>query len=103
MSRFSMERFEYLWLKLQAIVLLVLGRNAAALAVFDRMVARWSDDVYALASRAHLQTQANRLTEALADSSRLVVLRADHAATWFNHGFMLEAAGDGCELDTAEG
>jgi Flp pilus assembly protein TadD len=56
------------------------------------MLRNWPD-AYALASRAHLLAQAGRLEAALADSQRLVALRADHAGTWFNHGFMLESAG----------
>jgi len=88
-----MKRLDYLWQKWRAIGLLVLGRNGAALAVFDSMLQRWPDDAYALASRAHLRMQAGDVQAALADSRRLVVLRAGHASTWFNHGFMLEEAG----------
>jgi tetratricopeptide (TPR) repeat protein len=88
-----MTRLEFLWSKWCAIVWLVLGRNAAALAIFDRMLERWPDNTYALASRAHLRAQAGSTDAALADSRRLVVLRAEHGGTWFNHGFMLEAAG----------
>jgi tetratricopeptide (TPR) repeat protein len=88
-----MNRLDYLWQKWRAIGLLVLGRHDAALAVFDDMLQRWPDDAYALASRAHLRTQAGDLQAALADSRRLVVLRSAHAGTWFNHGFMLEEAG----------
>jgi predicted Zn-dependent protease len=86
-------RLAFQWAKLRAISLLVLGRNDAALDVFDQMAARWPDDPYALASRAHLLTQRQQFETALRDSSRLVVLRPDHAPTWFNHGFMLESAG----------
>lgn len=89
-----MNRLDYLWHKFKAMALLVIGRNAAAHEVFDAMAQRWPDDPYALASRAHLLTQAGRLPEALADSQRLLALRPDHAATWFNHGFMLEAHGE---------
>jgi len=94
-----MRSFDYLGLKWRAIVLLVFGRERAARTLFDEMLARWPDDTYALASRAHLLMQAGEVTTALADSRRLVGLRADHAATWFNHGFMLESAG---QLDEAE-
>ena len=40
--------------------LLVIGRRSAAEAVFDRVLARWPDDAYALASRAHLRAAAGR-------------------------------------------
>ena len=45
-----------------------------ARAVFDAMLQRWPDDAYALASRAHLLTEAGQVQAALADSRRLVVL-----------------------------
>ncbi len=88
-----MNRFDYWWLKMQAIGQLVLGRNAAALVIFNRMLQMWPDDTYALSSRAHLLTQAQRTAEALADSQRLVLFPSANGRTWFNHGFMLEAAG----------
>ncbi len=88
-----MKRLHYLWLKLSAMGCLVLGQGNRALQIFNQMLRGWPDDGYALASRAHLHAQAERLDVALADSKRLLVLRSDHAGTWFNHGFMLEAAG----------
>ena len=88
-----MSRFEYGWLKVQAMAQLVFGRNAAALAVFNRMLLQWPDDVYALSSRAHLLTQSQRTAEALVDSQRLVRLPNANGRAWFNHGFMLEAVG----------
>ena len=91
----------YTFDKWRAIGLLVLGRKAAACAVFDTMLQRWPDDAYALASRAHLLTEAGQVQAALADSRRLLVLRAEHAGTWFNHGFMLEACGELAEAETA--
>ena len=54
-----------------------------------------------LAGRAQWPTGWGRVRAALADSRRRVVLRADHAGTWFNHGFMLEAAGELAEAETA--
>lgn len=87
-----MNRLEYLWSKIRAIALLVLGRQRAALALFDLMATRWPDDVYTLASRAHLRSQLGQVHAALVDSKRLTELRSNHASTWFNHGFMLEAA-----------
>jgi tetratricopeptide (TPR) repeat protein len=94
-----MRSFDYIGFKWRAVVLLVLGRQQSAAALFDQMLKRWPDDTYALASRAHLQAQGGQLGAALADSRRLVALRSDHAATWFNHGYMLEAA---ALLDEAE-
>ncbi len=81
------------WMKLRAMTLLVLGRNDAALQVFSTMAARWPQDPYPLASRAHLLSQKQQTIAALHDSERLLTLRPEHAPTWFNHGFMLEAVG----------
>lgn len=83
------------WLdKWTAVVLLVLGRNRAAEAVFDRMLARWPDDAYALSSRAHLLAQRGAREQALADARRVVELHPDRsAADWFNYAFLLEDAG----------
>lgn len=82
----------YRWLKWRALARLVLGRDAPALALFDEMLARWPDDAYGLASRAHLLMQFHRVDAALQDSARLVRLRPDDAVAWFNRGFMLETA-----------
>ena len=57
----------YQFEKWKAIGLLVLGRKAAARLVFDTMLQRWPDDAYALASRAHLLTEAGQVQAALAD------------------------------------
>ncbi|MBL8316343.1 MAG: tetratricopeptide repeat protein [Rubrivivax sp.] len=88
-----MNRLVYQWLKFSAMACLVLGQTRRAQEIFNQMLRNWPDDAYALGSRAHLSAQAGRLEAALADSQRLVALRADHAGTWFNHGFMLESAG----------
>jgi len=88
-----MKRLGFLVSKLHAMSLLVLGRNDAALQVFNQMAQRWPEDPYPLASRAHLLTQKKQLHAALKDSERLVLMRPGHAPTWFNHGFMLEEAG----------
>lgn len=86
-----MSRFEYLGLKWRAIVWLVFGRPAQALQCFDAILQRLPHDPYALSSRANQHMQAGRLDAALADSLRLVQVRSEDAATWFNHGFILEA------------
>jgi len=88
-----MNRMDYLWMKWRAMGLLVLGRHAAAMDVFEAMLKRWPDDTYALASRMHQRVQSGQTSAALDDSRHLVVLRADHAGTWFNHGYVLELAG----------
>ncbi|HLL19107.1 MAG TPA: tetratricopeptide repeat protein, partial [Rubrivivax sp.] len=87
------ERLAYHWHKLQAIVLLVFGRSAAAGALFDAMLRRWPDDAYARASRAHLRAQRGQLQDAIADAQQLVAAHPTRsAADWFNLAFMLEKA-----------
>jgi tetratricopeptide (TPR) repeat protein len=89
----SRPHWDYRWLKLQAIGLLVLGRREPAERIFDRMLQRWTDDAYALASRAHLRGERGALDEALQDASALVSAHpASSAAHWFNYGYLLEQA-----------
>ena len=87
-----MSRIEYLVCKWRVIAWLVLGRTSQALQCLDALLQRLPNDGYALSSRANLHMQAGRLEAAFADSQRLVQVRSDDAATWFNHGFILEAA-----------
>jgi tetratricopeptide (TPR) repeat protein len=83
--------FDYWRLKLQALVLLVFGRRAAAEAVFDAMLGRRPQDAYALASRAHLRAQRGAHDAAIADAQALVAAHPQRsAADWFNLAFMLE-------------
>jgi tetratricopeptide (TPR) repeat protein len=98
--RLSAQQLGYLRLKLQALLLLVLGRRDAALSVFDAMLARAPLDAYALASRAHLQAQLGRPDAALADAQALTRHHPDRsAADWFNLAFLLDEAG---RLEEAE-
>ncbi len=86
-----MDRIARIWMKWQAMALLVVGRTAWARTVFDAMLTRWPDDAHALASRAHLRMQAGETAAALEDSARVVELEPNRAAHWFNRGFMLES------------
>lgn len=84
----------YQCLRLQAIVLLVLNRRAAALRCFGAMLALRPGDRYALASRAHVYAQQGQRSEALAAQEQLI--REGHnlqPADWFNFGYLLEEAG----------
>lgn len=92
----------YWWHKAEAIVLLVLGRHAAAERVFDTMLRRWPQDAYALASRAHLRAQRGARDEAIADYHALVQAHPARAgADWFNLAFLLESAGRLPEAEAA--
>ncbi|MBT9524033.1 MAG: tetratricopeptide repeat protein [Rhizobacter sp.] len=72
---------------------LVFGRNAQAEAVFDGMLARWPQDAYLLASRAHLRAQRGAREAAIADAQALVAAHPRRsAADWFNLAYLLEDA-----------
>ncbi|MEP6587397.1 MAG: tetratricopeptide repeat protein [Polaromonas sp.] len=89
-------RVLYLFLKVQALVLLALGRRLDALSRFDRMLRRLPMDRYALASRAHVLVQLNRLDDSIASLQQLTCLtgrQAQQAAAWFNLGYVLQQAG----------
>ncbi len=88
-----MNGLSYLWLKMRAMALLVIGRNEQALGVFDEMVRRFGERSYPRASRAHLHAQAGRHLAALADYEALLLKQPDDARTWFNKGFVLELLG----------
>jgi tetratricopeptide (TPR) repeat protein len=78
--------------RLLAMAWLLLGRGERADAVFQRMLARWPTDPYALASRAHRHAQAGRRALAIADTRALVAAHPRRSAgDWFNLGFLLEA------------
>jgi len=93
-------RLAHRWLKVRAIACLLFGRHARADEIFDLMLARWPDDAYALASRAHRRAATGRRDEAIADAEALVRAHPGRAAAdWFNLGFLLESAS---RLDEAQ-
>jgi tetratricopeptide (TPR) repeat protein len=80
-------------LRLRAMALLTFGLRDAAEDAFSAMLARWPDDGYALASRAHLRASLGRRSQAIADQQRLVEVHPKRsAADWFNLAFMLDEA-----------
>jgi len=86
--------------KLTAMGWLVFGRNAKAEAVFDGMLARWPQNAYLLASRAHLRAQRGAREAAIADAQALVAAHPQRsAADWFNLAYLLE---DAKRFDEAE-
>jgi len=73
---------------------LLIAQDARALALLERMLARWPGDAYALSSRAHVRAQRGDRTGAIADAQALVAAHpARSAADWFNLAFLLEAEG----------
>ncbi len=104
MSHMPGLRWHYLVLKVRAILLLVAGRRAAALAVFERMLQLVPADGYALASLAHVQMQLHRVGAAIASLQALTGtarLGADGAVPWFNLGYALAQAGRSAEAVSA--
>ncbi|MFO1325866.1 MAG: tetratricopeptide repeat protein [Rubrivivax sp.] len=91
------------WLHKAAVMgWLLIGRNDAACAALGRMLARWPDDAYALASRAHVHAQAGRRAQAIDDAQALVQAHPDGAASnWFNLGYLLEEDGRLPEAEAA--
>ena len=86
-------RLDHAFQRLRAMVLLTFGLRNAAEEAFSAMLARWPDDAYALASRAHLRAQMGRRSQAIADARRLVDVHPERsAADWFNLAFLLEEA-----------
>ena len=87
---------QYLFLKIQAVLLLGAGNCAGALLKFERMLQLRPADRYALGSRAHLQAQLNNFSEAIASLQQLTRMAGSapqEAAAWFNLGFVLQQAG----------
>lgn len=90
------DRLMHCFLKLQAVLLLAIGRRSGALLRFDRMLQLLPADRYALASRAHVQAQLNHFEEAVASLQRLTRVKGSgpqEAAAWFNLGYVLQQAG----------
>jgi tetratricopeptide (TPR) repeat protein len=79
--------------RLRAMAMLTLGMRDGAEAAFTQMLARWPDDAYALASRAHLRAELGRRSQAIADQQHLVEVHPKRsAADWFNLAYLLEEA-----------
>lgn len=86
--------WSYQVLKYAVMGWLLIAQGRRALALLDRMLGRWPDDAYALASRAHLRAQRGDRAGAVADAQALVAAHpARSAADWFNLAFLLEAEG----------
>jgi tetratricopeptide (TPR) repeat protein len=90
----------YRRLKWQAMALLLIGRKAEAEDTFGAILQSWPFDAYALASRSHLRATTGRRGPAIEDARALTQAHPSRsAADWFNLAFLLEAAD---ELDEAE-
>ena len=93
---FLKRRLDYLFSKGQALVLLALGQREQALSRFDRMLVLLPMDRYALASRAHVLVQLNRLDDSIASLqqlSRVTGTPVQQATACFNLGYVLQQNG----------
>lgn len=91
----------YFYLRLQAIVLLLLGQTHGALRKFDAMLILKPLDRYALASRAYVVGQLGDKSTAIVCLERLVAGYPDNSAAWFNLGYMLEDSARHAEAELA--
>jgi tetratricopeptide (TPR) repeat protein len=97
-----MSGFAHTLMKLRAMAQLTLGLRNAAEDTFTAMLARWPDDAYALASRAHVRGEAGRRGQAIADQQRLVEVHPERgAADWFNLAYLLDEAERHAEAEPA--
>jgi len=92
----------HLAMRAHALALLTFGQRSAAEDVFCAMLARWPDDAYALASRAHVRAELGRRSQAIADLQQLVQAQPERsAADWFNLAFLLDEAERYAEAEPA--
>lgn len=81
------------WWRLRLRAWLLLGRQATALEQLAQWLAHTPDDVYALATLAHLRAARGEHSAARQALQRVVELQPGLASHWFNLGFVSEQAG----------
>lgn len=96
-----MSTLRFAWWQARLRVLLVLGRQRAALACLRQWLACAPDDAHALATWAHLLAGQGDHAAALVVLQRLVVLQPDRASHWFNLGFVNEQLGQAVDAEAA--
>ena len=93
MIYFLKRRLDCHLLKMQGLVLLALGKRAQALLRFDCILVLLPMDRYALATRAHVLAQINRLGDSIASLQQLIRVKGtpvQQAVAWFNLGYVLQ-------------
>lgn len=96
MMRVTYRHLVCLFLKAQALIWLVLGKHEKALSRFDHILGIFPKDRHALASRAHLLVQLNRLDESVLNLQQLAGIagsKAQMGTTWFNLAYVLQQKG----------
>ena len=96
MMRAISEHLVCLFLKSRALTLLAFGKHAKALSRFDHILKLWPTDRHALASRAHVLVQLNRLDESVLNLQQLTSIgssKAQLGIAWFNLAYVLQQKG----------
>ena len=88
-----MKYLSYLFLKFQAITLLVFGRKRAALERFEMMGQLLPGNRYVMASRAHLLGELGDKHGAIAMLEEITRQYPHESAGWFNLGYMRDDIG----------
>lgn len=94
-----MSSLNHLFARLQVRALLLSGRRKVALERLDDLLQANADDVYALATRAHLLAELGDKAGALQALQRQVAAQPTAAPGWFNLGYLSEEMG---QLEQAE-
>lgn len=84
---------QYRLLKLQAVLLMTLGRRPDAQRRLAHMLRLQPADRYALASQAHLQAEQLQSEAAIASLQQLTSAWSQDAPAWFNLGYVLQQTG----------
>ena len=90
-----MQPLNYLFLKGQAVTLLVFGQRRAALGRFDAMLLLARASRYVLASRAQLLGETGDKHGAIAALETVTRIHPGNAAAWFNLGYKQGASPHG--------
>lgn len=101
MRRTLQSALHYNFLKMQAVLLLALGRSQRVLPHFEQMLQLRPLDRYALASRAHVQVQLKKSDDAIESLRQLTGAWPHEAASWFNLGYALQQTGRDQEAESA--
>ncbi len=94
-------RLSLLSWRLRAIALLLLNRHDQALRCFDAMLSIEPANRYALASKVHVLAQLGRRAQAIEVAEQLTQAHGDHAAGWFNLGYLLHQDAQWQRAETA--
>ena len=96
MMRVTNRHLVCLFLKAQALTWLALGKHAKALSLLDHILGLLPENRHALASRAHVLVQLNRMDESVLNLQQLTGMagsKTQMGTTWFNLAYVLQQKG----------